>query len=215
VTRGVLFDVDGTLVDSNYLHVVAWSDAFRDNDHQVPMSLIHSLIGQGAERLVEDAIGKADEAVVAGHTDHYRARLGDLQAFDGAAELLRRVKQTGRTVVLATSASREEAEHLCTAIDAADAVDHVTTGDDVEESKPAPDIVAAALDAAGLAAGDCVFVGDSRWDVEAAARAGMPCVCVRTGGIADEVLRSAGAIAIFDSVAALLADFDSSPLADA
>ncbi|HEX3825486.1 MAG TPA: HAD family hydrolase [Mycobacteriales bacterium] len=205
---GVLFDIDGTLVDTNYLHVVAWADAFAHHGHDVTMSAIHGLIGQGSERLVDSAIGRSDDAVADAHADIYGVRLHTLRAFDGAAELLTRCHDEGITVVLATSASRHDADHLRAALDADGAIDHVTTNDDADASKPAPDIVEAALDGSGLAAGDCVFVGDTVWDVEAAKRAGMPCVCVLTGGIGEADLRAAGATAIYPSVRELLADFE-------
>jgi phosphoglycolate phosphatase-like HAD superfamily hydrolase len=211
---GVLFDVDGTLVDTNYLHAVAWADAFSVRGHRVAMSDIHQLIGQGSERLVESALGKPDEAAVDAHADIYSARLHRLQVFEGAAKLLRRCKQAGLSVVLATSASQHDAEHFTEAIDADDAIDHITTKDDAGESKPAPDILDAALDATGLDAANCCFVGDTVWDVEAAKRAGMECVCVLTGGIAESDLRAAGAVAIYPNVSSLLADFDASPLGE-
>src|SRR4051794_1863074 len=212
MTFGALFDVDGTLVDTNYLHAVAWADAFSVRGHRVPMSDIHQLIGQGSDRLVESVLGKQDEGAVDAHADIYGARLHRLQVFDHAADLLRRSKQAGLTVVLATSASKHDADHFADAIDADDVIDHVTTKDDAESSKPAPDIVEAALEATGLDAGDCVFVGDTVWDVEAAKRAGMDCICVLTGGIAESVLRDAGAAEIYPSVSRLLADFDNSLL---
>jgi HAD superfamily hydrolase (TIGR01509 family) len=212
MVNGVLFDIDGTLVDTNYLHVVAWADAFARHGHDVTMSTIHGLIGQGSDRLVTSALGDHNEEIVNAHTDFYAARLHSLNAFDGARELLIRCHKEGLRVVLATSASRHDADHLRAALDADDAIDHVTTSDDVQSSKPAPDIVEAAVDAAGLAASECVFVGDTVWDVEAAGRAGMPCVCVLSGGIAAADLRDAGAIALYPSVRELLQDFETSPL---
>jgi HAD superfamily hydrolase (TIGR01509 family) len=210
---GAVFDVDGTLVDSNYLHVAAWFQAFAANGHTVEMNRIHHLIGQGSERLVDSVLGRVDEAVVEAHSDFYGPWLYRLQAFDGAADLLHRCKRAGLAVVLATSASSQDVAHFRRALDADDAIDHVTTNDDADSSKPEPDIVEAALAAAGLAASDCVFVGDTVWDVEAANRAGMPCVCVLTGGIDAATLRASGAIEVYDSVGALLRDFDASPLA--
>lgn len=135
-------------------------------------------------------------------------------AFAGAGELLRQTKKRGLAVVLATSASEEEATHLRAAIDADDAVDVVTTKDHVDASKPDPDIVRTALDKAGLAAANAVFVGDTVWDVEASERAGVGCVCVLTGGISERELRGAGAIAVFRDVRHLLDEFDNSPLGE-
>ncbi|HWB66393.1 MAG TPA: HAD family hydrolase [Mycobacteriales bacterium] len=212
MTRGVLFDIDGTLVDTNYLHTVAWGEAFRVNGYDVPMSTIHSLIGQGSERLINSAIGHDDDAVVDAHSDLYGGHLHALRAFDGAADLLRRTKRAGLQVVLATSASSHEVEHLLRAIDADDAIDHVTGKDDVEASKPEPDIVEAAMSGAGLTAENVVFVGDAVWDVVATQQLGVGCVGVLSGGIAEAALRDAGAIAIYRDVADLLEDFDGSPL---
>ena len=210
---GVLFDVDGTLVDTNYLHVIAWSQALRTNGHEVAMATLHRTVGQGADRFVESVLGHADDAVADAHSDFYGPHLHDLVAFPGAADLLRTTKKAGLRVVLATSASDEEVEHLRQAIGADDAIDEVTSNDDAEASKPDPDIVATALDKAGLSAARAVFVGDTVWDVEAAKRAGVPCVCVLSGGIGAPELRDAGAVAIYDDVAHLLREYDRSPLA--
>jgi HAD superfamily hydrolase (TIGR01509 family) len=212
MASGVLFDVDGTLVDSNYLHVVAWSDAFRACGYDVAMCDILPLIGQGSDRLVESALGHPDTAVADAHSAMYAPRLYDVQPLDGAAGLLRRTHAEGLRVVLATSAAASEAAMLRKALDVDEVIDEVTTDDDASSSKPSPDIVRAALKAARLSAKDCVFVGDTVWDVHAAERAGVECVCVLTGGIPEPVLRDAGAIAIYPSAAELLADFDSSPL---
>jgi HAD superfamily hydrolase (TIGR01509 family) len=209
---GVLFDVDGTLVDTNYLHVVAWWHAFRAHGHTPAMTDLHRTIGQGSERLVGSILGRADDDVAAAHTDFYGPFLHELAAFPGAQELLRRTKDAGLSVVLATSASAKEAERLRAAIDADDVIDCLTNKDDVAESKPDPDIVQTAMDKAGLSAQQCLFVGDTVWDVEAARRAGLDCVCVRSGGIGESELRDAGAIAVYRDVRHLLDDFDSSPL---
>jgi HAD superfamily hydrolase (TIGR01509 family) len=209
---GVLFDVDGTLVDTNYLHVVAWWHAFRSQGHQVSMSTLHRTVGQGSDRFVESVLGHDDDDVSKAHSDFYGPHLHELAAFPKAADLLRATKEAGLVVVLATSATEEEAAHLRGAIDADDVIDALTHSEDAEESKPDPDIVQTALDKAGLDADRALFVGDTVWDVEAARRAGLDCVCVRSGGIGAEELREAGAIAVYDDVAALLADFDDSPI---
>lgn len=211
---GVLFDVDGTLVDTNYLHVVAWWHAFRVEGHQVAMTDIHRTVGQGAARLVETLLGKSDDAIVQGHTDFYSPFLYEAPALPGAADLLRTTKKAGLSVVLATSASEKEAGMLRRAIDADDVIDALTNADDVESSKPEPDIVQAALDKAELDADNAVFVGDTVWDVEAARRAGLGCVAVLSGGISEHDLREAGAVAVYRDVAALLDAFDSSPLGE-
>jgi HAD superfamily hydrolase (TIGR01509 family) len=206
-SRGVLFDIDGTLVDTNYLHATSWAEAFRSQGHHVATSTLHHLIGQGSERLVKSVLGRPDDDVVDAHSDFYAPHLHHLRAFDGAADLLRKVKAAGGAVVLATSASARDGRYLRAAIDADDVIHAMTTKDDAGSSKPDPDIVEAALEAAGLNAEDCVFVGDTVWDVEAAKRAGMPCIGVLTGGIDDEVLRQAGAIEVYRDVQHLSEEF--------
>jgi HAD superfamily hydrolase (TIGR01509 family) len=210
--RGVLFDVDGTLVDTNYLHVVAWWQAFRSQEHDVSMADLHRTVGQGSDRFVSSILGHDDEKVADAHSDFYGPWKHQLTAFPGAADLLRTTKKAGLSVVLATSASKQEAEHLTAAIDADDAIDVVTTSADADASKPEPDIVQTALDRAGLRAENALFVGDTVWDVQAAGRAGLLCICVLSGGISEGELREAGAITVYRDVAHLLADFDSSPL---
>src|SRR3954454_20435836 len=211
-SAGVLFDVDGTLVDTNYLHVIAWWQALRSQGHDVPMTRLHRTVGQGSDQFVSTILGHDDDKVADAHSDFYGQWKHQLVAFAGAADVLRLTKKAGLSVVLATSASSDEAEHLTAAIDADDAIDIVTTKDDVDASKPDPDIVQTALDKAGLRADDAVFVGDTVWDVEAASRAGVRCVCVLSGGISETELRDAGAIAVYRDVAHLVAEFDDSPL---
>ena len=210
---GVLFDVDGTLVDTNYLHVVAWWQAFRSQGHDVAMTDLHRTVGQGSDQFVSTILGRDDEKVRDAHSDFYGQWKHQLIAFSGAADLLRTTKKSGLVVVLATSASEAEAEHLTAAIDADDCIDVVTTKDDVDASKPDPDIVNTALKKAGLEPSDAVFVGDTVWDVEAAGRAGVACVGVLSGGISESELRDAGAIAVYRNVAHLVEEFDASPLA--
>jgi len=209
---GVLFDVDGTLVDTNYLHVVAWWHAFRSQGHIVPMSTLHRTIGQGADRLVQTVLGREDGAVSAAHSDFYGPFLHRLEPFPGAADLLRATKKAGLAVVLASSASAEEADHLTDAIDADDAVDAVTHKDDVEESKPDPDIVETALRKGDIDRDAAVLVGDTVWDVEAARKAHVDCVAVLSGGISEGDLRDAGAVAVYRDVQHLLDELDSSPI---
>ena len=209
---GVLFDVDGTLVDTNYLHVVAWWQAFRSQGHRVAMTDLHRTVGQGSDQFVSSILGRDDEKVADAHSDFYGQWKHQLMPFPGAADLLRTTKKAGLSVVLATSASEAEAEHLTAAIDADDVIDVVTTKGDADASKPDPDIVQSALDKAELRPDDALFVGDTVWDVQAAGRAGLRCVCVLSGGISETELRDAGAIAVYRDAAHLLRDFDNSPL---
>lgn len=211
--RGVLFDVDGTLVDSTYFHVVAWWQAFRDAGHTIPMRDLHRRIGMGAPRLVKETLGRDDEGIVDGHAKRFEAFLGDVTALPGAVDLLRTCAGRGLTVVLATSAGATEVESQKRALEGAgESLTAITSSEDAEESKPDPEILTAALRQAGLAAQDCVFVGDTVWDVIAAAEAGMSCVGLLVGGVGEDELRDAGAVEVYESAEALLTAFDASPL---
>lgn len=212
----VLLDIDGTLVDSNYLHVHAWVQAFADAGTPVDAWRVHRRIGMGSGRLLEELLG--DEADALGdevrerHGEHYAALAGLLRPLPGARDLLRTLADRGAAVVLATSAAPEEVERLREVLDVDDLVE-ITGSQDVDEAKPEPDLVHAALDLAGVPADRAVFVGDSVWDVQAAVRAGVPCVGVLSGGTAEAELRDAGAVAVAEDVAALLRELDRSPLA--
>jgi HAD superfamily hydrolase (TIGR01509 family) len=210
--RAVLFDVDGTLVDSSYLHVVAWWQAFRSQGFDVAMTDIHRLIGQGSDQLVESLLGSPNDDVVEAHTDYYAPRLRQLRPFKDATRLLRRTHDAGVMVVLATSASDKEAAHLRTALDADDVIDHMTTSEDADTAKPAPDILQSAMSAADLQAEDCVFVGDSVWDIEACRKVDMPCIAVLSGGISEPELTEAGAVAVYRDPAHLLEEFEDAVL---
>lgn len=217
----VLFDIDGTLVDSNYLHVHAWMRAFADLGDALTRPVdawrIHRGIGMGSSLLLADLLGDdadrlADRAKD-GHARHYR-ELADLQRpFDGARDLVRAVAERGARTVLATSAAPAELEELLKVLDLDDVLTGVTSAKDVEAAKPEPDLIQAALRIAGVPPERAVLVGDTGWDVEAAARAGVACVAVRTGGVSEGELHAAGAVAVYRDVAALLADLDQSPLA--
>ncbi|MGP3536604.1 HAD family hydrolase [Microbacterium sp. RD1] len=215
--RAILFDIDGTLVDSNYLHVEAWARAFAETGHPVDTWRIHRGIGMDSAKLLDELLG--DEVASAGppakeaHGRIYAGFAERLRVFSGARELLRELSSRGHTVVLATSAPEEELELLLKALDLGDTVDVVTSAEDADTAKPAPDILQAALDRAGTAPQDAVMVGDAVWDVESAQRAGVRCVAVLSGGTGAEELRRAGAIAVYDDVAQILADLDDSPLA--
>jgi HAD superfamily hydrolase (TIGR01549 family) len=211
--RAVLFDVDGTLVDSTYFHVVAFWQAFREAGFEVPARDIHRRIGMGADRLVRETLGEDDERVVEGHTERFEPFLEQVAAIPGAVDLVRHCAARGLTVVLATSASAKEVEAQKRALEGAlGSVEAITSSEDAEESKPDPDILKAALDRGGLQASDCVFVGDAEWDIRAAAELGIPCVGLLVGGIGPDELRGAGAVAVYDGPRALLEAFDESPL---
>jgi HAD superfamily hydrolase (TIGR01509 family) len=218
MAEAVIFDVDGTLIDSNYLHVATWWEAFRQQGHGVAMSDIHRAIGMGSDKLLdhllpEDRDREADDDVRAGHRALYGEWHSRLRAFDKAADLLRACATRGMRVVLASSAAEHEMKALRAALDAEDAISAATSSDDAEQSKPAPDIVRVAIDRAGVRPEGAVFVGDTRWDVKACKKAGLPCVAVLTGGVGRDELWGAGAAEIYESPADLLEHLDTSLLA--
>jgi HAD superfamily hydrolase (TIGR01509 family) len=187
---------------------VAWWEAFRSQGFDVAMTDIHRRIGMGSDQLVEALLSKHNDDVVEAHTDYYAPRLRQLRPFPDAVQLLRRTHAEGLTVVLATSASDSEATHLRAALDADDVIDVMTTSEDAEQAKPEPDILQAALSTADLQAENCIFVGDSVWDVEACNRVGMPCVALLSGGISEHELTDAGAVAVYRDPAHLLEEFE-------
>ena len=212
---GVLFDVDGTLLDTNYLHVLAWWRAFRDAGHQdVTMAQLHRLIGKASELLTEEVLGdvedRAVDRVVEGHGNRFEELRSMTQATPGAADLVRACRDHGLAAVLATSGKSDDLDWMLPAIGAGDAVSGSTTSEDVERSKPAPDLLQVALEANGLDARLTTVVGDTVWDVESAQRADMPCVGLACGGISAQELRDAGAAEVYDDPADLLANLDGS-----
>ncbi|SIN42674.1 HAD family hydrolase [Micromonospora cremea] len=214
---GVLFDVDGTLVDTTYLHTVSWWEALRQSDQPVPMATVHRSIGMGSDKLLEHLLGPerdrdADAKLRDAHDTLYAEYWERLTPLPGAAALLRACAERGLRVVLATSASEPEVGALRHALNADDVVDTVTSSADAQQSKPAPDILVAALDQSGLAAERVVFVGDSIWDVAAAGKLDIPCVGLTCGGTSRGELAGAGAVAVYDDPAALLATLDDSPV---
>jgi HAD superfamily hydrolase (TIGR01509 family) len=197
----VLFDVDGTLVDSNYLHVYAWQRAFDTEGLPVAAWQIHRCIGMDGDTLVRTLSNNAPEHVQDrlsdGHSRHYREVSPLLAPLPGARELLRRVAALGLQVVLATSAPDDELEVLLKVLDCDDVITEKTSSRDVDTAKPDPGIVQVALDRAGVDAEHAVFVGDAVWDAHAAAAAGLPCIGLLSGGISRAELESAGATPIF------------------
>ncbi|EKX63521.1 HAD family hydrolase [Streptomyces ipomoeae] len=220
--RAAVFDVDGTLVDTNHLHVVTWWEAFRQAGHQVSTHAIHRAVGLGSGDLVARLLGETqDRDPAPGETEHlstahttlYAQYFERLSAFPDAGRLLRRLAGDGWQVVLATSASGEELSALRKAIDADEAITATASADDVAEGKPAPEPVERALELAGVPAERAVFVGDTVWDMRAGSRAGVRCVALLCGGVPRTDLEEAGADAVFDDPARLLASMPRSPLA--
>ena len=211
----VLFDIDGTLVDTNYLHVHAWRRAFTEIDIDVESWRIHRRIGMdGSEllsELVPDSSDDADRAKIL-HSRFYEETAHLIRPLPGSRELLGAVAASGLQVVLATSAPEDELSMLRRALDREDIVSAVTSSDDVETAKPRPDIVAVALERAGVSSQRAVFVGDTVWDIRAAARAGVPCIGFESGGIARRDLEAEGAVDVFADPADLLARLADSPV---
>jgi HAD superfamily hydrolase (TIGR01509 family) len=213
VTRtGVLFDIDGTLVDSAYLHAISWWQALEDVGITVPMVRVHRLIGMGADQVTDELLGGDHAEARKRKSERFEPLRGLLRPLPGAAALLREVHRRGGIVVLASSSRAEELEILRNVIDADDVIADATSSADADASKPEPDIFAIALERAGLDAERALVVGDSVWDVEAAGRIGLRTIGVLTGGFGEAELRDAGAIAVYDDPQALLDELDASAL---
>lgn len=217
IATAVLFDVDGTLVDSNYLHVHAWRRAFHELGRDVDSWRVHRAIGKGSGKLLATLLGEEDAGRVGDrakelHSRFYLETAGLLRPFDRAPELVRELAGRGVRVVLATSAGPDELEALRKVLDVDDVVAGIVSGADVDATKPDPEPVVAALEKAGTTPEDTVFVGDAVWDVHAATKAGVRTVSVLSGGIGAAELLDAGAVAVYDDAAALLTRLDESVL---
>ena len=215
--QAILFDIDGTLVDSNEHHVSAWQQAFRRHGFELDRQAIHDQVGKGGDNLVPSLVPDAPEdvreALDHAHGEIYkRDYIGRVQPFPGARELLLKAKDAGKAVVLASSASQLELDHYVRLLDAGKIIDAATSNDDVEHSKPCPDIFEQAVSKAGVAPSEAIVVGDTPYDVLAARRSGVDSIAVRSGGFAEQQLSGCGPLAIYDDVAALLADFANSPI---
>lgn len=211
----VVLDLDGTLVDSVYHHVAAWDAAFHAVGMHVSSVRIHEAIGMGGDRLVADVAGSAAEAAVGDdvrllHDQHFRAGLRTISPLDGASDLVEALASQGRTLVLASSSEADLVDELIDLVDVRRHLDAVVTGSDALPSKPAPDLVQAAL--AQVGGRDAVVIGDAVWDALAAEAADVPCIGLRSGGMSAERLRSAGASWVYDGPRDLLAHLADSPL---
>lgn len=215
--RGVLFDVDGTLIDSSYIHTISWWGAFRQQGYDIPMASIHHYVGMGGDRLVDSLLPEGrdrslDSEVMASHGALYASHWPALRAFEGAKDLLAQCHAGGLAVALASSARKKDLEVMKGILDADAFIDGATSANDAKESKPAPDILVAALDAIGVGAADAVFVGDAVWDMKAAAALGIPAIAVTCGGVSAEKLRDAGAVEVYEGPQDLLQNLPSSAL---
>jgi HAD superfamily hydrolase (TIGR01509 family) len=213
-----ILDVDGTLVDTNYQHTLAWYRAFCEHDIVLPVWRIHRHIGMGGDQLVpaltsEQVEQERGDDIRDAESRCYRELIGEVRPMQDARRLIEDLHERGHTVLLASSAKQQELDHYLQLLDARELVDGWTSSADVQATKPAPDIVQAALDRAGANADEAVMVGDSPWDAEAAARAGVGTIAVMTGGFSEEELKQAGASAVYESVAGLRRALDRTPLA--
>ncbi|ADI13282.1 HAD family hydrolase [Truepera radiovictrix] len=215
--KAVLLDVDGTLVDSNDAHARAYVDALKAYGYDVPFEKVRPLIGMGGDKLLPQVIDVESDAPLREEIDARRGEifksryLPDIKPFPGVRELLERLRRDGLTLVAASSAKEDEADALLERAGVADLIDARTSSDDAENSKPDPDILQAALERAGVSAQEALLLGDTPYDLQAAAPLGLGVVALRCGGWRDEDLL--GALAVYDDPQALLAGYDASPLA--
>jgi HAD superfamily hydrolase (TIGR01509 family) len=210
-----ILDVDGTLVDTNFHHALAWYRAFRQYGVILPIWRIHRSIGMGGDQLVASLVGEAfDEEhgddVRAAEKALYMSLIVEVEPLEGARELISDLRESGHAVVLASSAKPDEIDHYIDILDARGLVDGWTTSGDVEQTKPEPDLVQAAVEKAG--GGPAVLIGDSIWDCESAKRAKVPVVAVLTGGFGEQELLDAGATAVFHSLVHLRENLGDTPL---
>lgn len=209
-----ILDVDGTLVDTNYHHALAWYRAFTQHDVVIPVWRIHRAIGMGGDHLVAELAGdeveeeKGDDIRTA-EKALYMSLIPEVRPLADARRLIEVLKDAGHRVVLASSAKADEIEHYLDLLDARELADDWTSSADVEKTKPDPDLVTTALDKVG--GGDAVMIGDSVWDCEAAKRAGIPTIAVLTGGFSEDELLEAGAANVFRSIDDLLDSLAETP----
>ena len=210
-----VLDVDGTLVDTNYHHAIAWYRAFREHGLTLPVWRIHRHIGMGGDQLVAAVAGQRVEdrqgdSIRAAETALYADLIGEVQPFADARRLMELLRDRGHRLVLASSGKHDEVDHYLDLLDARDLLEAWTTSADVERTKPDPDLVVTAVKKVG--GGDAVLVGDSTFDCEAANRAGVRTVAVLTGGFSAQELREAGAVAVLESLTELCQRLDETPL---
>ncbi|MDQ6807106.1 MAG: HAD family hydrolase [Actinomycetota bacterium] len=212
-----ILDIDGTLVDTNYHHTIAWYRAFRQHEIVLPIWRIHRHIGMGGDQMVQSLTDERTEReqgeeIRATESVLYSELIHEVSTMDGSRELIEELGRRGHKVVFASSAKAHEVEHYLDLLDARELADGWTTSADVEETKPEPDLVQAALERGEMPSEEAVMVGDTPWDVKAAGQAGVKTIAVLTGGFGEEELRDAGAAGVFESVRELCSQLDRTPL---
>jgi HAD superfamily hydrolase (TIGR01509 family) len=210
-----ILDIDGTLIDTNYQHALAWFRAFMQFQIVLPIWKIHRAIGMGGDHMIEALCGKDKEAELGDDIREaekglYQVLIDEVQPVQGARDFILDLKKRGHPVVLASSAKGNEVGHYLELLDCRDVVDAWTTSEDVENTKPDPDLVLAAIEK--VEGSGSVMVGDSTFDCEAGKRAGIETIAVMTGGFSEDELREAGAVAVFESIELLGRDLESTPL---
>lgn len=209
---GVLLDLDGTLVDTNYLHTLAWSRAFRDASEWAPMNAIHRLVGMGGDQLVSEALGHENPQASKTRASHYRELLPEVTVLPGAPDLVTALHELGLATVLATSSPGDEVEAVLGLLGITDVLDGRTTSEDVDHSKPSPEVFCTSMRSFGLDPARTVAIGDSVWDVKAAQGAGIACIAVESGGFSRHELSEAGAVVVFRDVREILHQLHATPL---
>ena len=212
-----ILDIDGTLVDTNYHHAIAWYRAFRQHKIVLPLWRIHRHIGMGGDQMIAALTDERTEQeqgddIRAAEKALYFQLIDEVETMEGSRELIERLKRSGHTVVLASSAKQDEVDHYLDLLDARELADAWTSSADVEATKPEPDLVKSALEKAGGRDGQAVMIGDTPWDIEAAKRADVPTLAVLTGGFGVDELREAGALDVFESVGELCTKLEQTPL---
>lgn len=210
---GVLLDVDGTLVDTNYLHTLAWSRAFRKSGEWAPMNAIHRLVGMGGDNLVPKLLGHQSPEAEEARSVCYRALINEARVFPGAHDLVVALHDRGLATVLATSSPSDELDILLQLLEIDPYLDAKTTADDIERSKPSPEVFLTAMETGSLDPARTLAIGDSIWDVEAARDAGIGCIGVESGGFSRHELSESGALHVYRDVKEILDQLPTTPLA--
>ena len=217
--RAVILDMDGTLVDSNEAHAQTWVDTLREFGHDVTLEAVRPLIGQGGDKLLPRLTGHTRDSdigqrIAARRTARFEQQyLPSIRPFPGSRQLVEHMHNRGLRLVIASSSSEQHLRLLVEAVDIGDFIENATSASDVDGSKPDPDVIEAALARLGLDAAEVMMIGDTPYDIEAAARVGVRTIALRCGGWEEKDLT--GAIAVYADPAELLENFDSSPLTGA